>query len=60
MVKGKFKACQSKEEVDSLKFAEKDLINKVFMHYARIVGHMGKDSSLRISRHMLPLLLMFG
>ncbi|XP_048430466.1 uncharacterized protein LOC125472732 [Pyrus x bretschneideri] len=48
VVKGKFKACQSKEEVDSLKFAEKDLINQVFMHYARSVGHMGKDSSFLV------------
>ncbi|XP_068331950.1 uncharacterized protein [Pyrus communis] len=30
MVKGKIKACQSKEEVDSLKFTEKNLINKVY------------------------------
>ncbi|KAM1191464.1 hypothetical protein PS2_011747 [Malus domestica] len=30
VVKGKIKACQSKEEVDSLKFTEKNLINKIY------------------------------
>uniref|UniRef100_A0A7N2LVK7 SWI/SNF-related matrix-associated actin-dependent regulator of chromatin subfamily A-like protein 1 n=1 Tax=Quercus lobata TaxID=97700 RepID=A0A7N2LVK7_QUELO len=30
VVKGKIKACQSKEEVDSLKFNEKNLINKIY------------------------------
>ena len=31
VVKSKIKACQSKEEVDSLKFNEKNLINKVLI-----------------------------
>ncbi|XP_050239571.1 uncharacterized protein LOC126688785 isoform X3 [Quercus robur] len=30
VVKGKIKACQSKEEVDSLKFNQKNLINKIY------------------------------
>ncbi|KAM2888330.1 hypothetical protein FF1_012071 [Malus domestica] len=30
VVKGKIKACQSKEEVDSLKFTEKNLMNKIY------------------------------
>ncbi|XP_021822604.1 SWI/SNF-related matrix-associated actin-dependent regulator of chromatin subfamily A-like protein 1 isoform X3 [Prunus avium] len=30
VVKAKIKACQTKEEVDSLKFAEKNLINKIY------------------------------
>ncbi|XP_075656340.1 uncharacterized protein LOC142626404 isoform X1 [Castanea sativa] len=34
VVKGKIKACQSKEEVDSLKFNQKNLINKIYTNSA--------------------------
>ncbi|PON93088.1 chromatin remodeling factor [Trema orientale] len=34
VLKGKIKACNSKEEVDALKFAEKNLINKIFTESA--------------------------
>ncbi|GMH29707.1 hypothetical protein Nepgr_031550 [Nepenthes gracilis] len=34
MLKGKIKACKSKEEVESLKFTEKNLINKIYTESA--------------------------
>ncbi|GER42409.1 chromatin remodeling factor18 [Striga asiatica] len=34
VVKGKIKACQSKEEAESLKFTEKNLINKIYTESA--------------------------
>ncbi|KAM3708065.1 hypothetical protein ACB094_02G072500 [Castanea mollissima] len=36
VVKGKIKACQSKEEVDSLKFNQKNLINKIYTNSAEV------------------------
>ncbi|GMY28050.1 SWI/SNF-related matrix-associated actin-dependent regulator of chromatin subfamily A-like protein 1 [Fagus crenata] len=36
VIKGKIKACESKEEVDSLKFIEKNLINKIYTNSAEV------------------------
>ncbi|PQQ07565.1 SWI/SNF-related matrix-associated actin-dependent regulator of chromatin subfamily A-like protein 1 isoform X2 [Prunus yedoensis var. nudiflora] len=48
VVKAKIKACQTKEEVDSLKFVEKNLINKIYTDSAEakipaVLDYLGTD-----------------